>query len=50
MSNATRCSDRRSCDLGLKLMNGQPIVKEALTDETVYYPDKATELLPTRKY
>lgn len=37
-------------DLGLKLMNGQPIVKEALTDESVYYPDKAAELLPTRKY
>jgi ABC-type sugar transport system substrate-binding protein len=37
-------------DLGLKLMNGQPIVKEALTDESVYYPDKATELLPSRKY
>ena len=37
-------------DLGLKLMNGQAITKEALTDESVYYPDKATELLPTRKY
>ena len=37
-------------DLGLKLMNGQPIVKEALTDESVYYPDKAAELLPTRQY
>jgi ABC-type sugar transport system substrate-binding protein len=37
-------------DLALKLMNGQPIVKEALTDESVYYPDKAAELLPTRQY
>jgi ABC-type sugar transport system substrate-binding protein len=37
-------------DLALKLMNGQPIVKEALTDESVYYPDKAAELLPSRKY
>jgi len=37
-------------DLGLKLMNGQEIVKEALTDESVYYPDKAAELLPSRKY
>jgi ABC-type sugar transport system substrate-binding protein len=37
-------------DLGLKLMNGQPIAKEALTDESVYYPDKAAELLPSRKY
>jgi len=37
-------------DLALKLMNGEPIVKEVLTDESVYYPDKAAELLPTRKY
>jgi galactofuranose transport system substrate-binding protein len=37
-------------DLALKLMNGETIVKEALTDESVYYPDKAAELLPTRKY
>jgi ABC-type sugar transport system substrate-binding protein len=37
-------------DLALKLMNGQEITKEALTDESVYYPDKAAELLPTRKY
>jgi simple sugar transport system substrate-binding protein len=37
-------------DLALKLMNGEPIVKEVLTDESVYYPDKASELLPTRKY
>jgi simple sugar transport system substrate-binding protein len=37
-------------DLALKLMNGQPIQKEALTDEGVFYPDKAAELLPTRQY
>lgn len=37
-------------DLGLKLMNGQTIVKEALTEESVYYPDNAAELLPSRKY
>ena len=37
-------------DLALKLMNGETIVKEALTDESVFYPDKAAELLPTRKY
>ncbi len=37
-------------DLALKLMNGQTIDREILTDETVYYPDKAAELLPTRKY
>jgi simple sugar transport system substrate-binding protein len=31
-------------------MNGQEIVKEVLTDEGVFYPDNAAELLPTRKY
>jgi galactofuranose transport system substrate-binding protein len=37
-------------DLALKLMNGQTIAHEALTDEQVYYPDKAAELLPSRQY
>jgi galactofuranose transport system substrate-binding protein len=37
-------------ELALKLMNGQPVEREILTNETVYYPDKAGELLPTRKY
>ncbi len=37
-------------DLSLKLMNGQAIDREILTNETVYYPDNAAELLPTRKY
>ncbi len=37
-------------DMALKLMNGQSIDKEVLTNESVYYPDKATDLLPTRKY
>ncbi len=37
-------------DLALKLMNGETIPKEALTEESVYYPDKAAELLPSRKY
>jgi hypothetical protein len=37
-------------DLGLKLMNGQEIPKEALTDESVFYPDNAAELLPSRQY
>jgi galactofuranose transport system substrate-binding protein len=37
-------------DMALKLMNGQPIDKNVLTNETVYFPDKAAELLPTRKY
>ncbi|HZY44636.1 MAG TPA: ABC transporter substrate-binding protein [Anaerolineae bacterium] len=37
-------------DLAVKLMNGEAITKEVLTDESTYYPDKAAELLPTRKY
>ncbi len=37
-------------EMALKLMNGQPVDKEVLTNETVYYPDKAAELLPTRQY
>ena len=37
-------------DMALKLMNGQTIEREVLTDETVYYPDNAAELLPSRKY
>ncbi len=37
-------------ELALKLMNGETIEREILTNETVYYPDNAEELLPTRKY
>ena len=37
-------------EMALKLMNGQPIDAEVLTNETVYYPNNAAELLPTRKY
>jgi simple sugar transport system substrate-binding protein len=37
-------------EMALKLMNGEPIEAETLTNETTYYPDKAAELLPTRKY
>jgi ABC-type sugar transport system substrate-binding protein len=37
-------------EMALKLMNGQEIDREVLTNETVYYPDNAEELLPTRKY
>ncbi|HTX79365.1 MAG TPA: ABC transporter substrate-binding protein, partial [Longilinea sp.] len=37
-------------DMALKIMNGQSIDKNVLTNETVYYPDKAASLLPTRKY
>jgi ABC-type sugar transport system substrate-binding protein len=37
-------------DMALKLMNGESVDPETLTNETVYYPDKAAELLPSRKY
>jgi galactofuranose transport system substrate-binding protein len=37
-------------DMALKLKNGQSVDREILTNETVYYPDKAAELLPTRQY
>jgi len=37
-------------DMALKIMNGEKIDPEILTNETVFYPDKATELLPTRQY
>jgi simple sugar transport system substrate-binding protein len=37
-------------DMALKLMNGETVEREVLTNETVYYPDKAKDLLPTRKY
>lgn len=37
-------------ELGLKLMNGETIDREILTNETVYYPDNAAELLPSRQY
>jgi simple sugar transport system substrate-binding protein len=37
-------------EMALKLMNGEPVDRETLTNETVYYPDNAAELLPTRQY
>jgi|SRR5579859_4600961 len=37
-------------DIAAKLKAGQPVEKNILTNETVYYPDKAAELLPTRQY
>jgi simple sugar transport system substrate-binding protein len=37
-------------EMALKLMNGESVDPETLTNETVYYPDKAAELLPSRKY
>jgi galactofuranose transport system substrate-binding protein len=40
----------QTMELALKLMNGEPIEKEVLTIESVFYPDKAKELLPSRQY
>ena len=37
-------------DMALKLMNGTAVDKSVLTNETVYYPDNAAQLLPTRQY
>lgn len=37
-------------DMALALMNGQDIDREVLTDETVYFPNEAADLLPSRKY
>jgi simple sugar transport system substrate-binding protein len=37
-------------DMALKLMNGTDIPHEVLTNETVYYPTNAAQLLPTRQY
>ena len=37
-------------EMALKIMNGQAIDKNVLTNETVYYPDNAAKLLPERKY
>lgn len=37
-------------EMALALMNGQEIDREVLTNETVYYPNEASDLLPSRKY
>jgi ABC-type sugar transport system substrate-binding protein len=37
-------------EMALKIMNGEAVDANVLTNETVYYPDNAAELLPTRKY
>jgi len=37
-------------EMALKIMNGQSVDANVLTNETVYYPDNASELLPTRQY
>ena len=37
-------------DLALKVVNGEPVPKWIPSEESVYYPDNAAEILPTRKY
>jgi ABC-type sugar transport system substrate-binding protein len=37
-------------EMSLALANGEPVEPETLTNETVYYPDQAEELLPSRQY
>jgi simple sugar transport system substrate-binding protein len=37
-------------EMALALINGEPVEPETLTNETVYYPDNAAELLPSRQY
>jgi galactofuranose transport system substrate-binding protein len=37
-------------EIALALVNGETVEREILTNETVYYPDEAEELLPTRQY
>jgi galactofuranose transport system substrate-binding protein len=37
-------------EMALALMNGETIQREVLTNETVYYPENAAELLPSRQY
>jgi ABC-type sugar transport system substrate-binding protein len=37
-------------DMALALANGESVERETLTNETVYYPDEAAELLPERQY
>jgi len=37
-------------EMALKIMNGESVDPNVLTNETVYYPDKAKDLLSTRKY
>ncbi len=37
-------------DLALKVVNGQPIPKWVPSIESVFFPENASEILPTRKY
>jgi simple sugar transport system substrate-binding protein len=37
-------------ELALKVVNGEQVPKWIPSDESVYYPEDALEILPTRKY
>lgn len=37
-------------EMALALMNGETIDREVLTNETVYFPNEAADLLPSRQY
>jgi galactofuranose transport system substrate-binding protein len=37
-------------ELALKVVNGEPVPKWVPSFEQIYYPDNASEILPTRKY
>lgn len=37
-------------ELALKVVNGEPVPKYVPSQESIYFPDNAAELLPTRKY
>ncbi len=37
-------------DLALKVVNGEPVPKRVPSTETIFFPDDAAAILPTRKY
>jgi len=37
-------------EIALKLMNGEEVDREMLTNETVYYPEEAADLIDSRQY
>jgi len=37
-------------EIALKLMNGEAVEREILTNETVYYPEEAADLIDSRQY
>jgi simple sugar transport system substrate-binding protein len=37
-------------ELALKVVNGEEVPKWVPSEESVYYPDNAAEILPTRQY